>query len=268
MPPLNGNTALVTGASRGIGRAIASRLADDGAEVAVHFGTNQTAADEVVDSIERKGGKAHTIRAEFGADGDLDALFDQLRDWLDGRPLDILVNSAGILDPTPFELVGTAAFDRSYAVNVRAPFFVIQRALPLLPDGARIVNISSAVTRIASTFVHYAMNKAAVESLGRTLANALGPRGITVNTVAPGIVDTDMGAWVRGAPGLQERVISSIALGRLGQPADIADTVSFLVSADARWVTGVTLDVTGGQWLGPPAPARQAAVVTGQTAIL
>ena len=100
MTPLNGNTALVTGASRGIGRAIASRLADDGAEVAVHFGTNQTAADEVVDSIERKGGKAHAIRAEFGADGDLDALFDQLRDWLDGRPLDILVNSAALARST------------------------------------------------------------------------------------------------------------------------------------------------------------------------
>lgn len=252
MTPLTGKTALVTGASRGIGRAIATRLA---ADVAVHFASNQADADDVVDTIVHKGGTAYPVCAEFGIDGAAQ-LVDQLRDGLNGRLLDILVNNAGILDPTPFELVDSAAFDRCYTINVRAPFFLIQRVLPLMPDGGRIVNISSAVTRIASAFTQYAMNKAAIEALGRTLANALGPRGITVNTVAPGVVETDMGSWVDSAPGLRERVVSSIALGRLGQPADIADVVAFLASPDGRWLTGVTIEATGGQWLGPPAQPR------------
>jgi NAD(P)-dependent dehydrogenase (short-subunit alcohol dehydrogenase family) len=253
MATLDGKTALVTGASRGIGRAIATRLASEGAEVAVHFAKNEAAATEVVETIKQKGGSAYAIRAEFGTDGDVDTLFEQLDDTLAGRPLDILVNNAGILDGSPFGTVPIAAFDRSYAINVRAPFFVIQGALPRLPDGGRIVNISSAVTRIASPFIHYAMNKAAIDTLGHTLANAVGPRGITVNTIAAGVIDTDMGSWARSSPNLEQRIKSSIALGRLGQPADIADIVAFLVSTDARWITGVTLDASGGQWLGPPA---------------
>jgi 3-oxoacyl-[acyl-carrier protein] reductase len=255
MPTLDGKTALVTGASRGIGRAIASRLASDGAEVAVHFSSSETAAEEVIEAIQQKGGRAYPVRAEFGVDGDdVSALLGQVASNLGGRTLDILVNNAGVLDPTPFEAVTSRAFDRSYAVNVRAPFFVIQGALPLLSDGGRIVNISSAVTRIASPFVHYAMNKGALDVLSRTLANPLGSRGITINTVSAGVVDTDMGSWVHAVPGLQERVLSSIALGRLGQPSDIADVVAFLVSSDGRWITGTTLDASGGQWLGPPSP--------------
>jgi C-5 ketoreductase len=136
-------------------------------------------------------------------------------------------------------------------VNVRSPFFVTQRALPRLGDGGRIVFLSSAVTRIASPFAHYAMTKAAVEALARTLANALGPRGITVNAVAPGVVDTDMGAWLDSGPSLREAVASTVALGRIAQAPDIADVVAFLVSHDGRWVTGQTIEASGGQWLGP-----------------
>ena len=186
MGDLTGKTALVTGASRGIGRAIAQRLGADGALVAVHYASNDEAAKETMASIEQTGGRAFPIRAQLGVDGDLDRLFAGLEAGLGGAPLDILVSNTGILDLTPFEQVTPEAFDRSYAVNVRAPFFIIQRALPLLRNGGRIINVSSATTRIASPFTHYAMGKGAIEVLSHTLAQALGPRGITVNTVAPG----------------------------------------------------------------------------------
>jgi 3-oxoacyl-[acyl-carrier protein] reductase len=254
MTDLTGKTALVTGASRGIGRAIAERLAGDGALVGVHYATNDAAAREVVASIEQAGGSAFAIRAEFGADGvesEVEALFTGLEAGLGGERLDILVNSAGILDLSPVDQVTPEAFDRSFAVNVRAPFFVIQRALPLLRDGGRVINISSAVTRIASPFVHYAMGKGAIEVLGHTLAQYLGPRRITVNSVTPGVVETDMGAWVDSAPGIRDGVVSTVALGRLGQAADVADIVAFLASDEGRWVTGQSLDASGGQWLGP-----------------
>jgi NAD(P)-dependent dehydrogenase (short-subunit alcohol dehydrogenase family) len=254
MTDLTGRTALVTGASRGIGRAIAERLGGDGATVAVHYASDEAAANDVVAAIEQASGHAFPIRAEFGrdrVDSDVAALFAGLEAGLAGERLDILVNNAGILDPSPVDQVTPEGFDRSFAINVRAPFFVIQRALPLLRDGGRIVNISSAVTRIASPFVHYAMGKGAIEVLGHTLAQQLGPRGITVNSVTPGVVETDMGSWVDSAPGVREGVVSTVALGRLGKPADVADVVAFLASDEARWITGQSLDASGGSWLGP-----------------
>ncbi|MEJ2855060.1 MULTISPECIES: SDR family NAD(P)-dependent oxidoreductase [unclassified Saccharothrix] len=253
MAKLSGKTALVTGASRGIGRGIALRLAADGARVGVHYGSNDAAAKEVVATIEQAGGNAFPIRAELGVPGDVDALFTALEAELAGAPLDILVNNAGILDPTPIEELAPEAFDLTFAVNVKAPFFITQRALGLVPDGGRIIFVSSAVTRIASTFFHYTMTKAANEALGFTLAQALGRRSITVNSVAPGVTDTDMGSWVHSAPGLKEEIEGSTAAGRLGQPSDIADVVAFLASDDARWITGATVDASGGMWLGPAA---------------
>ena len=173
---------------------------------------------------------------------------------LDGRQLDILVNSAGILEMTPLEQITPEEFDRVFAVNVRAPLFIIQRALPLMRDGGRIVNISSAVTRIASPFLTYAMSKGAIDVLGHTLAQSPGARQITVNTVASGVADgTRTGAWAHSSPQTEAGVVGSIALGRLGQPGDIADVVSFLASSDARWITGVSIDASGGMWLGPAA---------------
>jgi 3-oxoacyl-[acyl-carrier protein] reductase len=252
MGDLTGKTALVTGASRGIGRAIAVRLAADGARVAVHYGSNEAAAKATVATIEQAGGLAFSIRAQLGVDSDVDTLLAGLDAELGGAPLDILVNNAGILDSTPLEQVTPEVFDRSYAVNVRAPFFLIQRALPLLRDGGRIINVSSAVTRIASPFTHYAMNKGAIEALSHTLAQALGPRGITVNTVAPGVIDTEQGAWMHSSAEVEAAIISTTALGRVGQPADVADVVAFLASHDARWITGVTIEASGGYWLGPP----------------
>jgi 3-oxoacyl-[acyl-carrier protein] reductase len=257
VPDLSGKTALVTGASRGIGRAVAERLAAAGAAVAVHYGRNEAAARETLAAIEQLGARGFLVGAELGVDGDVDRLIEGLESGFDGRSLDILVNNAGTLDADPLGEITPEALDRGFAVNVRAPLLLIQRLLPLLADGGRIVNLSSAVTRIASPFLPYAMAKGAIEVMSHTLAHALGHRGITVNTVAPGVVDTDMGAWVHSDPQLEAAVQATIALGRIGQPGDIADVVAFLASQEARWITGVTIDASGGQWLGPAAPREE-----------
>lgn len=253
MGSLTGQTALVTGGSRGIGRAIACRLAADGAWVAVHYGHDHDAAGATVATIQDRGGRAVAIHAELGAPGDVDALFAGLEEALQGAALDVLVNNAGgILGTGAIDTTTPEEFDRVFALNVRAPFFVIQRALPLLRSGSRIVNISSADTRIAlAGELAYSMAKGAVDVLGRTLAHALGERGITVNTVAPGITDTDANAWLHASPEIEAASAAAAALGRIGRPEDIADAVALLASHDARWVTGHLLDVTGGTFLGP-----------------
>jgi 3-oxoacyl-[acyl-carrier protein] reductase len=249
---LTGKTALVTGASRGIGRAIATRLAADGALVAAHFGSNEVAAKETVAAISEAGGKAFALRAELGVAGDVETLFAGLEQGLAGRPLDILVNNAAIMNySATIQQATQEDYDRLFAINVRAPFFIIQRALPLMRDGGRIINISSGVTWFAIPEVVYSMTKGALNVLGRSLALTQGSRGITVNTVSPGITETDMNDWLRDSSESAERVADMVALGRHGQPADIADAVAFFASDDARWVTGQTLEVNGGLFLGP-----------------
>jgi 3-oxoacyl-[acyl-carrier protein] reductase len=248
---LEGKTALVTGASRGIGRAIAERLSADGAVVAVHFADSAEGAPEVVSRITENGGHAFPVRADFTTPDAPETLCEALETGFEGRRLDILVNNAGILDVTPFDEVTAEALDRSFAVNVRTPVLITQRALRMMSESGRIINISSAVTRIAGPFVQYAMNKGAINALGHTLAQALGSRGITVNTITPGVIDTDMARWLDATPDLRASVAATVALRRIGTPADVADIVAFLASSDARWITGVTLDASGGQWLGP-----------------
>ncbi|MCZ4121017.1 SDR family oxidoreductase [Streptomyces sp. H39-S7] len=254
MSELTGRTALVTGASRGIGQAIAIRLATGGAVVIVHYGTDEDGAAATVDAIERTGGSALAVRAELGGDGDVDMLFAGVGAALAGRPLDILVNNAAA---APAGAIGTttrAQFDHLFAVNVRAPYFIIQRALPLLRDGGRIITISSVATRMANpTQTSFAMTKGAVETMSMTLANELGVRGITVNAVAPGATRTATNGASFEAPGLAEFIAGTTALDRLGAPDDVADVVAFLASDAARWITGQVIDTSGGLFLGPRA---------------
>jgi len=249
---LDGKSALITGGSRGIGRAIAQRLAADGAVVAIHYGGNDAAANETLRAIEKAGGQAFLVQTELGVSGDIDTLFAKLEKGLAGRALDILVNNAAVAPQIAVHQTTPDEFDRIFAINVRAPFFIIQRALPLMPDGGRIINISSGVTWFATPATVYSMTKGALNVLGRSLANSLGPRNITVNTISPGITDTDMNPSIRDKDAeAVERVTGMTALGRPGLPPDIADTVAFFASDDARWITGQTLDVNGGLLLGP-----------------
>jgi NAD(P)-dependent dehydrogenase (short-subunit alcohol dehydrogenase family) len=253
---LTGKTALVTGGSRGIGRAIALRLAADGARVGVHYGADAGAAKETVAAIEAAGGQGFTVQAAFGEEGAVDALFAGLERELAGEGLDVLVNNAGIASVHGIADVTEAELARLLAVNVAAPLFVVQRALPLLNDGGRIVNMGSVASRMAvSNQIGYTVTKAALEALAPTLANDLGRRGITVNTVAPGVVRTDMTAHYLAVPELVAGLESVAALGRVGEPEDVADIVAFLAGPQGRWITGQTLDASGGTWLGPLMPA-------------
>ncbi|WP_116245104.1 SDR family oxidoreductase [Nocardiopsis sp. FIRDI 009] len=255
MGKLTGKTALVTGASRGIGRSIALRLAEDGALVAVNYASNDTAAKEVVEQIAAAGGRAFTVRAELGVPGGVAALwagFDEGLAAAGERPgLDILVNNAGVTVPEHIQTTEEADFDRLVAVNVKAPFFTVKEGLDRLRDGGRIVNISSGVTRISyPELIAYATTKGALDTFTLALAKELGPRGITVNAVAPGIVDTDVNAsWLRGNEEARAGAASLSVLNRVGQPEDIADVVTFLASDDGRWVTGQVVDATGGSAL-------------------
>ncbi|MCR8577818.1 glucose 1-dehydrogenase [Streptomyces sp. Isolate_219] len=257
MSALSGKTALVTGGSRGIGRAISERLAKEGARVGVHYGRDGTAAKETVSAIETGGGQAFAIQAELGAPGDAEALWAAFDEQAEG--LDILVNNAGInkaADGTlkPIESVTAEDFDLLFAVNTKAPFFIAQQALPRLRDGGRIINTSTGLTRGAAKpeLIAYAMTKGAIDVFTSTLAKDLGPRGITVNAVAPGAVNTDMNAaWLQGEANAEarQRVSEISPLGRIADPTDIGDIVAFLASDDSRWVTGQWIDATGGALL-------------------
>lgn len=250
----SGRTALVTGGSRGIGGAIARRLAADGAIVFVHYGHRDTEAKETVAAIERAGGHAAAIKAELGTGPDdgvalLWDQFDAACAALD-RPaeLDILVNNAGMTLPGRLGEATLADYDRMMALNTRAPFFVTQQGLHRLRDGGRVVNLSSAVTRLAlPDAIAYAMTKAAVEVFTVVLAKELGPRRITVNAVAPGWTDTEPNAPVlHGDPETAAGIAAQTALGRFGQPSDVAAVVAFLAGPDGGWVTGQVLDASGG----------------------
>ncbi|MGD1222318.1 MULTISPECIES: SDR family oxidoreductase [Streptomyces] len=247
MGVLAGRTALVTGGGRGIGRGIAERLGRDGARVAVHYGSNEAAADETVAAIEASGGSAFTIGVELGPPGDAQALWEAFDRQADG--LDILVNNAAIGTSQPFGAIDEREYDRVFAVNVRAPHFITKYGASRLRDGGRVVNISSGLARnaVMPDKMAYAMTKSALDVFTRDLSKVLGPRGITVNSVAPGIIDTDVNAdWLRADDAAWAGAAALSALGRVGTPADVADVVAFLVSDGGRWVTGAWLDATGG----------------------
>lgn len=253
MKTLTGKVALVTGASRGIGRAIALRLASDGALVAIHYGTNSSAANETLKLMTDAGGRGFIVKARLEDIEDIDRMFvefDRLLLECTGQSkFDILVNNAGVDRFAVIEEATPELFDQLFHTNVRGPFFLTQRALARMRDNGRIINISSGLSRNAVPLhTVYTMTKGAIDNLTMVLAQHLGPRGITVNSVAPGATDTDMTAsTLRDDPEGEARVINITALGRVGRVQDIADVVAFLASDNGRWVTANWIDATGGQ---------------------
>ncbi|MBW2515544.1 MAG: SDR family oxidoreductase [Deltaproteobacteria bacterium] len=241
---LSGKIALVTGASRGIGRAIARRLSLDGAAVAVNYISNANSAAETAAEIKAGGGDAIALQADVSKLEDIHRLFDQTIEHF-GR-IDILINNAGIRISKNVADIDEAEYDRLFAINVKGTFFACQLAARQLSAGGRIVNISSAVTRMMLPgYSIYAASKGAVDQITRVLAKELGGRHITVNAVAPGPVDTEL--FRDGKSGEQiQQMAQMAALGRIGEDEDIADAVAFLVSDDARWITGQTIHVNGG----------------------
>jgi NAD(P)-dependent dehydrogenase (short-subunit alcohol dehydrogenase family) len=255
---LAGKTALVTGASRGIGKAIATRLAADGALVAVHYGRNKAHADAVVAAIAAAGGRAFAVGADLSPGrvvASAKALVDAVERELVARTgkadLHVLVNNAGVAPVGDVTNTTEALFDEVFAVNVKAPLFITQNALRLIPAGGRIINLSSGLSRFAYPPVStYALTKGAVDVLSLNLAKQLAPRGITVNSLAPGIIDTDMNADMLADAGHAKFAASVSAFNRVGKPEDIADVAAFLASDDSRWVTGQVIDATGGSLIG------------------
>jgi len=246
--------ALVTGSSRGIGRAVASRLARDGALVVVHYATGAADAEAVVREIEGEGGQAFTVGADIGSVPAIDAMFAAIDAELARRQsahrIDVLVNNAGILIGGPLETVDEATYDRLFATNMKGPFFVTQRAAERMETGGRIIFLSSlTAVRAIPTRPLYGATKGAINSLTLALAQHLGPRGITVNAIMAGTTRTDGAQKALAKPGVEERVAAQIAAGRIGEAEDIADMVAALASHDARWSTGQCIAVTGGQQL-------------------
>jgi 3-oxoacyl-[acyl-carrier protein] reductase len=243
--PLQGTTALVTGASRGIGAAIAKRLAADGAQVILHYGAGADEARQVAAEIEAAGGRASIVQADLSReDGPA-----QLAQRVPAPRIDILVNNAGVAPFAAFDQMDEVSFDQLAAVNMRSPFFVTQKLLPRIPDGGRVVNLSSIVSRTYFPGIPaYSATKGFIDVLTLHLAAELGKRRITVNAVAPGAIDTRMSAWIHG-PGGKETLAQIQALPGVGQPQQIAGVVAFLAGPDGAWTTGQIIDASGGSKL-------------------
>lgn len=235
--------AVVAGASRGIGRAIAEQLGRDGAHVVVHYHENKDGAEEVAATIRSEGGRAVTVAGDLGAPADVRALYTVAQDEFGG--VDIVVNNAAMIAGGPIEHFPVADFDRVIAVNLRGVYVSCQEAALRLSEGGRIVNISAKLPAEAIPMLGvYGAAKASVEVLTRSLAHYLGPRGITVNAVAPGPTDTDM--LTPDARANIDSIIGHTALRRIGKPADVAAVVAFLASTESGWITGQTIHANGG----------------------
>ncbi|WP_019832380.1 SDR family NAD(P)-dependent oxidoreductase [Sphingomonas sp. PR090111-T3T-6A] len=248
MTTCNGKIALVTGGSRGIGRAAALALAEAGAHILVHYGRSATEAGEVVEQIRAAGGKAQAIGADLATPDGPAELARKVR-AVAGDRLDILVANAGIAKAATIEETTIEDFDALFAVNVRAPYFLVQQLLPILRDGSSVIFTSSLAAHAAvGTLSAYAATKGAIDTMVKHFAAVLGPQGIRVNAVAPGVVATEMSSFAKTDEG-RDFTLGMQALKRVAQPEDIAGAIAFLASDAARWVSGDTLRVDGGSKL-------------------
>jgi 3-oxoacyl-[acyl-carrier protein] reductase len=255
MASLTNKTALITGASRGIGRATASALADAGAHVLVHYGRSAQDAESLVAGIRSKGGHADAIRADLGTPEGATLLAKEVGSIVGDR-LDVLVSNAGIAKAATMKDHTVEDFDNLFATNVRSPFFLVQQLIPILGEGSNIIVISSLGARAVvgerdldkPSILAYAATKGALETLVKNWAAILGPRGIRVNAVAPGVIDTDMSNFTKNEAG-RDVTLGMQALKRIGKPEDVADVVAFLASDAARWITGASIPVDGGSKL-------------------
>ena len=255
MASLTNKTALVTGASRGIGRATASALAEAGAHILVHYGRSAQDAESVVAGIRSKGGRAQAIQADLGTSDGATLLAKEVRSIV-GKRLDVLVSNAGISKAATIKDHTVEDFDNLFATNVRSPFFLVQQLLPILGEGSNIIVISSLGARAVvgkpgldnPSILAYASTKGALETLVKNWAAILGPQGIRVNAVAPGVIDTDMSDFTKTEAG-RDVTLEMQALKRIGKPEDVADVVAFLASDAGRWITGASIPVDGGSKL-------------------
>jgi len=240
MKSLSGKVAIVTGASNGIGRAIAERIAEEGAIVVVNYSKSSDKAQQVVVGIQAKGGKALAVQADMSQVGDARRLvIDTLKQF---NRLDILINNAGKFMPKSLDETTEEDFDGVIALNAKGPYFAMQEAAKALKDGGRIVNISTGGTQLNFPgATAYLGSKAALEQYTKGLAQELAPKGVTVNCVSPGFTETGMMTEEYRQIGIQLSPMK-----RLGVPKDIADVVAFIVSEEARWLTGQTIQVGGG----------------------
>ncbi|MGC6590145.1 SDR family oxidoreductase [Paenibacillus sp. Dod16] len=241
---LSGKVAIVTGASRGIGREIAERLAENGAKVVVNYASSPAKAEEVVTAIKQSGGEARAIQADIRQVAAIERLFGETIEAYGG--IDILVNNAGIMTTKPVAAMTEEDFDQQFAINVKGTYFAIQQAFHHMNSGGRIINFSTSVVgQMFPAYSVYAGTKGAVEQFTRQLAKEFGPKGITINAVAPGPINTEL-----FTVGKSEEQIAGIAnmnaFGRLGEPDDVAGAVLFLAGEESKWITGQTIRVNGG----------------------
>ena len=244
---LAGKVSVVTGASKGIGAGIAKHLAAEGASVVVNYASSKEGAEQVVNEIVREGGKAIAVQGDVAKQKDVENLFAETKKAF--GQLDILVNNAGVYQFAALEETNEEQFQRQFGINVFGLIQATREALKYFgPDGGSVINIGSTITSVTPpATVIYAATKGAVDTITRVLANELGPRKIRVNSINPGVVETE-GVHTLGVIGsdFEKDAVAQTPLGRIGQPSDIAPAVSFLASADSAWVTGEILQVAGG----------------------